>query len=108
MHHSINTRDTPSKNLATYPQSIAKVEVLKDQLELLFKLRLIHTSSSPWGFPVVLAKKLDKGVQFCMDYQTLNKYTKRDRYPLSHISELLNMIGHKHYLSKINLLLGYW
>ena len=43
-----------------------------------------------------------------MDYWTLNKYIKRDRYPLSCISELLNMIRCKHYLSKINLLSGYW
>lgn len=38
----------------------------------------------------------------------MNKYMKRDGYPLPYISKLLDMIGCKHYLSKINLLSGYW
>ena len=76
VHHGINTGDVPPKNIAVYPLSTIKLEELKRQLETLFKLGLIRTSSSLWGFPIVFAPKLDGTLCMCIDYQALNKVTK--------------------------------
>ena len=108
VHHGINTGDVPPKNIAVYPLSTAKLEELKQQLETLFKLGLIRTSSSLWGFPVVFAPKSDGTLCMCINYQALNKVTKQNSYPLPRIQELLDIVGQAQYLLKLNLLTGYW
>jgi len=41
-----------------------------------------RASSSPWVSPVILVRKRDDSLQFCIDYQDLNSITKADTFPL--------------------------
>jgi len=50
----------------------------------------IRSTSSPHGALVLFVKKKDGSLQLCVDFHGLNKITKKDRYPLPLISDLLD------------------
>ena len=52
----------------------------------------IRPSSSPWCNAVVLVRKKDGGLRFCIDFRKLNVRTKKDSYPLPHIQETLESL----------------
>ena len=48
-----------------------------------------QSSSSPHGAPVLFARKKDGSLRLCINFRGLNKISKKDRYPLPFISDLL-------------------
>ena len=56
-------------------------EVHKQIMEMLEK-GWIRPSSSPYGTPILFAKKKDGGLRMCVDYRSLNSNTCVDRYPI--------------------------
>ena len=47
----------------------AELQELKVQLQELLDRGFIRPSTSPWGAPVLFAKKKDKTLQLCIDYR---------------------------------------
>ena len=51
-----------------------------------------------WCNAVLLVRKKDGGLQFCIDFCHLNTHTKKDSYPLPQIQEALeSMVGAGHF-----------
>ena len=69
---------------------------------------VIRPSSSPWASPVVLVRKRDGTLRFCIDYRDLNSVTKADTFPLPRVDELLDQLGKSKYFSTLDLASGYW
>ena len=67
----------------------------------------ITPSTSPWGAPVLFAKKKGKTLRLCIDYQQLNRVTIKNRYPLPRIDDLFDQLRGARVYSKIDLLTGY-
>jgi len=63
----------------------------------------ICPTSSSHAAPVLFIKKKDGSLQLCIDYQGLNKISKKDRYPLPLISDLLNSLSQAKVYTKIDL-----
>ena len=54
----------------------------------------IRPSQSPWCNAVVLVRKKDGSLRFCIDFCCLNARTKKDTYPLPHMQETMeSMVG---------------
>ena len=63
----------------------------------------IRPSTSPWGTPMLFAKKKDKTLLLCIDYRKLNRVTIKNRYPLPRIDDLFNQLRWARVYSKIDL-----
>ena len=63
----------------------------------------IRPSKSPAGAPVLFVRKADGTLRVCMDYQGLNKITRKDRYPLPRISEHLDRLCNAKFFTKLDL-----
>ena len=70
----------------------AELQELKVQLQDLLDRGLIRPSTSPWGTPVLFAKKKDKILLLCIDYWRLNMVIIKSRYPLSRIDDLFDQL----------------
>ena len=80
---------------------------LKVQIQELLGKGFIRPSTSPWGAPVLFAKKKDKTLRLCIDYRQLNRVTIKNRYPLPRIDDLFDQLRGARVYSKIDLRTGY-
>ena len=68
----------------------------------------VHLSQSLWCNMVVLVRKKDGTLHFCVDFRCLNTWMKKDSYPLPCIQEALeSMVGSAHF-SSMDFKSGFW
>ena len=72
--------------------SPAELEELLKQLTWYLDKGWIRPSTSSFSAPVVFAKKEDGALRLCLDYRSLNAITKKSRYPLPKIDEMLDQL----------------
>ncbi|MBW0530836.1 hypothetical protein O181_070551 [Austropuccinia psidii MF-1] len=63
----------------------------------------IPPSSSSTGAPVLFVKKKDGGLRLCVDYRKLNSVTRKNKYPVPPMNQLLNVFNGSSIFSKIDL-----
>ena len=69
---------------------------------------VICESSSPWASNVVLVRKKDSSLRFCIDYRRLNSRTVRNAHSLPRIDETLDALDGASWFSSLDLCSGYW
>ncbi|MBW0571501.1 hypothetical protein O181_111216, partial [Austropuccinia psidii MF-1] len=67
----------------------------------------IRSSSSSTGAPVLFVKKRDGGLCLCVGYRKLNAVTRKNRYPVPPMNQLLTVFKGSTIFSKIDLCGGY-
>ena len=87
----------------TYSLSPSKLEFLQTFLDEHLSMGFICPFSSTHAAPVLLVRKKDGSLHLCMDFRGLNKITKKDRYPLPHITDLLDTSSHAWIYTGIDL-----
>ena len=84
------------------------LEEVRASLQDMLEVGVIHPSQSPWCNVVVLVRKKDGTLCFCVNFRRLNAQTKKDSYPLPHIQEALeSMVGSAHF-SLMDFKSGFW
>ena len=68
------------------------VEEVRNHLREMLESGAIRPSQSAWCNAVVLVRKKDGGLHFCIDFQCLNAHMKKDSYPLPRIQEALESL----------------
>jgi len=69
---------------------------------------ITEPTASPWASNVVLARKSDGTLKFCIDYRQLNAMTYQDSYPLPRIDTCLDALGGSSYFLTTDLRSGFW
>ena len=69
---------------------------------------VIEECESPWASPVVLVRKKDGSIRYCVDYRKLNAVTIKDSYPLPLTQDCLDELSGSSWFSTLDLQSGYW
>ncbi len=80
---------------------------MKEQIDALRQKGFIQPSASPWGASILFAPMKNGKLRMCFDYRTLNNLTRKDRYTLPRIDELLDHLHGAKVFSGIDLASGY-
>ena len=69
---------------------------------------VIQPSNSPWCNAVVLMRKKDGSLRFCIDFRKLNALTVKDSHLLPHICETLESLAGAAHYSTFDMNSGFW
>ena len=84
------------------------VDEVRQHIQEMLDGGAIWPSQSPWCNAVVLVRKKDGSLRFCIDFRCLNARTKKDAFPLPHMQETIeSMVGARHF-SCMDLKSGFW
>jgi hypothetical protein len=73
-----------------YNMSETELKLLKDYIDDMLGKGFIRPSSSNAGTPVLFAKNPNGSLRLCVDYRGLNRITKKNRYPIPLINDLID------------------
>ena len=83
------------------------VEEVREHIQQMLDGGTIRPSQSPWCNAVVLVRKKDGGLRFCIDFHRLNSRTKKDTYPLHRMQETMESMVCAHFFSTMDLKSGF-
>ena len=106
-HHIKLTDPSPFKEAYRRipPQMYDEV---KAHIQEMLDLGAIRPSNSPWASAIVLVRKKDGRLRFCIDLRRLNNRTVKDAYSLPRIESILDSLGGAQIFSTLDLKAGYW
>ena len=81
---------------------------MREHLKLMLDAGVIQPSNSPWCNAVVLVRKKDESLHFCIDFRKLNSLTVKDSHPLPRICETLESLAGAAHFSMFDMNSGFW
>ena len=84
------------------------VEEVREHIQEMLDGGAIRPSQSPWCNAVVLVRKKDGGLRFCIDFRRLNRQTKKDAFPLPRMQETMESMVGARLFSTMDLKSGFW
>ena len=106
--HDIDVGNAPPIKQHPYRVNPVKLRLMRNEVEYMLKNGIIEPSKSQWSSPCVLVPKSDGTFRFCTDFRKINGISKTDTYPIPRVDDCIDRIGHAKYVSKFDLLKGYW
>ncbi|XP_066971749.1 uncharacterized protein [Macrobrachium rosenbergii] len=106
--HDVDVGSASPVKQSPYRLNPVKRDLVEKEIKYMLEHDLIQPSVSPWSSPIVLVGKADGKFRMCVDYRKVNAHTKNDSFPLPHIDDCLDQIGFAKFITKLDLLKGYW
>ena len=107
IEYEIHTEGPPVR-LPSRCQNPLIREQEQQQVQEMLQDGVIRPSTSPWASPVVMVKKKDNTMRFCVDFRKVNDTTIKDAHPLPRIDDTLKSLHGAKYFSTLDLKSGYW
>ncbi|CAF4490419.1 unnamed protein product, partial [Rotaria socialis] len=108
VHHAIETGTHPPTYTSPYRVSYKDEQIQRDEIDKLLKQGIIEESISPCSSPIVLVRKKDGSVRFCIDFRKLNNVTTRDAFPMPRIDDIFDHLSQAEYYTTIDFKSGYF
>ena len=86
----------------------ASKAIIRQECNDMLNRGVVEPSASPWLSPVVLVKKKDGKVRFCIDYRQLNSRTIMDAFPMPRVDELIDDLSGALWFSTLDAKNAYW
>ncbi|MBW0537466.1 hypothetical protein O181_077181 [Austropuccinia psidii MF-1] len=102
-YHHIELEGSLPAVWVIYSLSNPESDTLRAYISTNVEKGFIRPSSSSTGAPVLSVKKKDGGLRFCVDYCKLNAVTRKNKYPVPPINQLLNVFNGSSIFSKTYL-----
>ena len=106
--HDIDVGTSDPIKQHPYRANPQKRVLLQGEVKFMKDHGIAEASCSPWSSPCLLVPKSDGSVRFCTDFRKVNAVTKPDSFPLPRIDDCVDRLGSAVFVSKIDLLKGYW
>ena len=84
------------------------LDEVREHLQEMLDGGAIRPSQSAWCNAVVLVRKKDGGLRFCIDFWRLNARTKKDSYPLPRMQEMMESMVRAQFFSTMDLKSSFW
>ena len=91
-----------------------KKELPDKEVQYMLKNDIIEESQSNWSSPCILVPNMTvdsdsvQPLEKSIDIRKVNDTTKSDSFPIPRISDCTDQIGNAKFVSKFNMLKGYW
>jgi len=82
--------------------------MIDEHVEHMLAHDVIEPAALPWSSNVVMVRKQDGSMRFCVDYRKVNELIKKDKFPLPKIDTCLDTLNGCQYYSSCDLRWGYW
>ena len=106
--HDVDVGDATPIKQHPYRVGPEKRKAMRKEVDYMLANDIIESCISPWSSPCLLTPKPDGSWRFCTDYRKVNHVTKTDSFPMPRVDDLIDQIGNAQYVSKLDLLKGYW
>ena len=100
--------DTPPFKERFYRIPPPQIDEVCAHLKMMLDAGVIRPSNSPWCNAVVLVRKKDGSLRFCINFSRLNSLTVKDSHPLLHICETLESLAGAAHYTTIDMNSGFW
>ena len=107
LEHGIETHGPPLRQPYRRQNPAVRREEMM-QVQQMLSSNIIRPLNSPWDSPVVMVRKKDGSLRFCVDFRQLNAATIKDAHPLPRIDDLLDALHGAKWFSTLDLKSGYW
>ena len=106
--HTIVVTDQKPVNKRPYPLPYAMRDKVDKEIQKMLHEGIIERSDSPYNAPIVLVRKSDDSIRFCVDYRGLNALTQFDAEPMPCVEEIMGKLSGDRYMSKFDAAQGFW
>lgn len=106
--HKIDTQGAEAVKQRLRRMPFAQRADATSQIQLMLEQDVIEKSGSPLSSPIVLVRKKDGSLRFCVDYRKLNSVTKKDSLPVPRVNDKLDALVGSQWFCTLDLQSGNW
>ena len=108
IYHDVTVEDSQPVKQQPYRMNPTKQKYLKEEIQYWLDNDFIEPSQSEWSSPYILVPKPDGTYRMCTNYRKVNTSSKTGTFPIPRMDDYIDNIGNSKYLTKFDLLKGFW
>ena len=107
MEMTINTGNSDPVSQKPYPVVMKNYQWVKEEIMKLLTAKVICSSRSSWLAPIIVVPKGDGGKRLVINYQALNKVSRKFTWPMPKVEDIFSKLNGVKYFSALDLRASY-